>query len=612
MADSTGSRSRGGLRKRTVLGVEESFGSLREEARAFLDLLFGAVETDAVISLFLLPRAESIQLPAKDLEGAAHEAVQASLVEGTNVYFGCCLLKEVTPRRGTAGDTGVMPGVWADVDIAGPAHKSDALPPDRAAAWGLLQRMDPQPTLVVDSGWGFQAWWLFDRPARLKDDEGRARAHRLVRGAQETLRRLAGEQGWTVDPTDDLARILRLPGTTNWKIEGDPRPVVVLPLGTEERYPVRMLLERWGSVVADERSGPAPPFEERITAGHRTDSIASLAGTLLRRRVVESAALAAALEHNRLTCVPPLDEGKVRETVQGIYKRYEPGPVSTNGHKAIIHPGTVLRGSEVFALEVPEIRTLPLLDRPGMILENGSNLLYAFPKTGKTELIRHALEEWVSAGRQVVYLTEESLWMWTTRLRYYKHPAEFWDGVTFCAAHGWSIGQVLDFLPESIDILVVDTLRSTCSYEEGKGDEGVVKVINPLIGAARDRNATLLALYHARKMPGEGGRDISGHHSLYGAFDRAIQLRTVEGEGNERKRRLYVSGRMLAPDAPTALDYRMLSDGTFEALDGRTVVGWEKTCDTCHARFTATRSTGRFCSDACRKQAFKLKRGDGA
>jgi bifunctional DNA primase/polymerase-like protein len=266
-------------------------------------------------------------------------------------------------------------------------------------------------------------------------------------------------------------------------------------------------------------------------------------------------------------------------------------------------PEGSLRGSEVLSLEMPEIATLPVLGREGLIMEQGANLLYSFPKVGKTEFVRHLIREWILSGRTVLYLTEEPLWFWTHRLQLYDHAADFWSSVMFCPAFGWDASDVLEYLDalgETFDVVVVDTIRNCVGYQEGDGDKSVNRTIQPLIGATR--GSTLICLYHARKMPGEGGRDISGHHSLFGVFDRAIQLRPMSGEGNEDNRTLKVSGRLLGPTDVTTMHYMMTPQQHFKALDVQQIkeeVG-DRFCKDCGNSLTGRQKD--FCSDTCRKR----------
>lgn len=265
-----------------------------------------------------------------------------------------------------------------------------------------------------------------------------------------------------------------------------------------------------------------------------------------------------------------------------------------------------LRGDQIFELEVPDIEHLPILGQDGFVMRGAANLLYAFPKAGKTELTASLLREWLYEGLPIVYLSEEPLFFWKERFEVAGEPPSFWAAATFYPAIGWGVEKTLRALSRHRGgVLVIDTLRNTLGYQESKGDEDVARVILPIIAAARGLDMTLVALYHARKMPGENGTDISGHHSLYGAFDRAIQLRRIDGEENDRKRRLVVSGRLLDPMGTTKMTYILRDNGSFEALDVGSIVQWAKVCEECGKEFKSKRSTSRFDSPACRLRAFR-------
>src|SRR5690606_781039 len=65
--------------------------------------------------------------------------------------------------RGGAEDCEAIPGLWVDIDVDGPNHKTTGtLPPDRDAAWQLIADFPVPPTAVVDTGGGLQAWWLLN------------------------------------------------------------------------------------------------------------------------------------------------------------------------------------------------------------------------------------------------------------------------------------------------------------------------------------------------------------------------------------------------------------------------------------------------------------------
>tara|TARA_Y100000310_G_scaffold245762_1_gene250777 strand:+ start:878 stop:2215 length:1338 start_codon:yes stop_codon:yes gene_type:complete len=118
-------------------------------------------------------------------------------------------------------------GLWADVDYAGENHTKAGLPTTEAEALELIYAMPVPPTIVVHSGHGLQAWWLFDKPWIFEDDVSREEAQAMIRGWQGHMAQIAKDRGgWVVDATHDLSRLMRLPGTFNNKSE--PVPVKVL------------------------------------------------------------------------------------------------------------------------------------------------------------------------------------------------------------------------------------------------------------------------------------------------------------------------------------------------------------------------------------------------
>ncbi len=136
--------------------------------------------------------------------------------------------KKLDRGRGKASNIVGIGGVWADVDIVHPtAHKKDNLVKSVAEADALVESVFPKPSIAIHSGHGMQYYWLFKEPWtwELDDDEERQRAAAFVSDWTDTLRDAAKARGVDVDATKDLARIFRLPGTTNFK--SDPVPVDV-------------------------------------------------------------------------------------------------------------------------------------------------------------------------------------------------------------------------------------------------------------------------------------------------------------------------------------------------------------------------------------------------
>jgi hypothetical protein len=131
-------------------------------------------------------------------------------------------------RRCEAKDVAGIVGLGADIDVADPAHQSGKrYPPTKTAALELLHGAQLQPTLIVDSGHGLQAWWLFDAPWVFSGPGERCRAAELAKSWERVLQALATEHGWALDSVGDLSRVLRVAGTWNHKTT-PPVPVRLL------------------------------------------------------------------------------------------------------------------------------------------------------------------------------------------------------------------------------------------------------------------------------------------------------------------------------------------------------------------------------------------------
>src|SRR5690606_19604685 len=142
--------------------------------------------------------------------------------------------------RGSAADSAALPALWADLDLAGPGHAEQDLPPDEAAGRQIIADSGlPEPTIWVHSGGGLYPIWLFDQPAQVTEgnlDDLKA----LARDWQRVIEHAAAARGWRYGRgVGDLARVLRIPGTVNRKA-GLARPCRIISV-TPHRYTVGQL-----------------------------------------------------------------------------------------------------------------------------------------------------------------------------------------------------------------------------------------------------------------------------------------------------------------------------------------------------------------------------------
>ncbi|CCO08257.1 DUF927 domain-containing protein [Desulforamulus hydrothermalis] len=188
----------------------------------FLSSLYGYFDPGSVLYLWTLPDKQTHPFTAGTLAEMATAA--GRLTPSYDVYFGVGATVHSLGQyeRPKNEDIMAIPGLWVDIDVYHPvAHKSKALPPDINAAMELLPN-DLPPSIITWSGYGIHAYWLFREPWEFNAPEERARAAKLLQSLQAVVKQNAAARGWRIDPTADLARVLRLPGTLNKKIPDSP------------------------------------------------------------------------------------------------------------------------------------------------------------------------------------------------------------------------------------------------------------------------------------------------------------------------------------------------------------------------------------------------------
>lgn len=214
-------------------------------ATRFLAALF---ETGADAGMYFytwgLPSKHSAWWRCEDAALAAAAACERASA-GENLYMGLGLARCAygpSDRLSSKADAiargapavEAIPGLWADVDVAGPGHKAKQYPPSTAEAEKLVRGLGPEPSMIVHSGFGLHAYWLFKEALLVPDAAARAMAENASRRWSATLRAWAARSGWKVDSVYDLARVLRVAGTLNHK--GDPPAAVRVLAESGRRY----------------------------------------------------------------------------------------------------------------------------------------------------------------------------------------------------------------------------------------------------------------------------------------------------------------------------------------------------------------------------------------
>lgn len=278
--------------------------------KPFLEMLFPDL-TDSFIEVRCFPEPKT----ANVMTGAPkfYETVDALIDEvrlehnkpSRAWFFGVCPRSE--KGNGTKTSIRTVRTLWADLDGKDySGGKPEAL--DR------LRKFEITPSAIVDSGNGYHAYWLLDDYVSMLLDADAAT--QMVETANRTLATCLGADMASCD----LARVLRLPNTSNWK-NGTPLRATILKLDPDVKYPLSRFQElKPVQPVVHTRSYTALR-EEFISEGSRESTLVSLAG-LLWRKGFSSTALTGALKGvNETACKPPLAPEDI-ERIAGSVSRY--------------------------------------------------------------------------------------------------------------------------------------------------------------------------------------------------------------------------------------------------------------------------------------------------
>ena len=147
------------------------------------------------------PIAETIADPAEFTQTALCWASQQ-----LNVYAG--VLPRSGPNGGTKKSVREAGAIWAEMDFGKSGTEEDVVKKAR----------DANPDMIVHSGGGLHLYWVSSAPMPLSPEN--------VGKFEKRLHSRQSAMGG--DSVHDITRILRVPSTTNWKIQNNPRKVRLL------------------------------------------------------------------------------------------------------------------------------------------------------------------------------------------------------------------------------------------------------------------------------------------------------------------------------------------------------------------------------------------------
>ena len=199
---------------------------------------------------------------------------------GYNTYIRCSVLRSIPNKgRGTKAVTYGTSFLYADID-----SKSDAT---LKKIQGFLK-----PTILVDSGHGYHVWYK-------------------IKGFVEDIDEIEARNAWISqrlngDKCYDAARVLRIPGTLNWKNPENPLPVKAVEFNADVEYS----LDTFDKVEIVEANKVTPIVPEPLPHDFLTQ-VKEKDETLYSRIVSEDAAVHAG--------APTLPSGRIDRSRNDIW-----------------------------------------------------------------------------------------------------------------------------------------------------------------------------------------------------------------------------------------------------------------------------------------------------
>lgn len=520
----------------------------------FINLLF---DPEDLIE-FRVNKTRHIFVPAGNIERIEH-LLAGWNEEKATVWAGAC----PRPRKHERPQQGRV--LWCDLK-------------DGAEVEDALNKGVPDPSMIVNSGHGFHFYWRLDHSYPVEELAPRLRAiHQML----------------PTDNTHDVTRVMRLPGSINWKRPDDPRPCTVLELTgdiyTLEDFPAVVEPPRQEQTLAITKTPlPYSTRQELLkewTPGRRHDLALSLAGHLrvdLGYSAEEALQTIRSIAHE----ANDFDEEDYERVVKTTYEK-EPGRIK--GSSGLYELGVkVERPSPTLRLRTGQYlpsTIMPLVDLHeecapvdywwgGLIGKGFFSIWAGAPKVGKSFAIMQ-LAYGLATGTQV----------WDTpaqkkRVLYFQ--GELSDSMVHQRAKGMypmippvtdllitgKPSQVIDLmqmpevllgLAESYDVVIVDPISLFHGNDENSS-KSVNEVINLFNVLTREGKSVVL-VHHTRKQDGKtqlSNDSIRGSNAWFSRPD-SIAVQVPHGEtGAVKVKFTYRS----APERPDLILYR-LSNGSF-------------------------------------------------
>ena len=223
----------------------------------------------------------------------------------------------VSPRsnnkRGKKEDLLALLASYADLDCGAAGHKGATKYQTKIEVQTAVEHCPLRPSILIDSGGGLQAHWLFREPVQPLNGN-LARIEAVLKGIAVAL---GG------DPMN-AAQILRLPGTYNMKLADNPRPVTIVWCEPDRVYDLTEI-EQWAEqfrgheqTSRSNRQGSHASEYEDYAQKALAEELANLARTPEGSHYRNNQLNKSAFSLGQLVGAGVLDKGKVEAALYGM------------------------------------------------------------------------------------------------------------------------------------------------------------------------------------------------------------------------------------------------------------------------------------------------------
>lgn len=233
----------------------------------FFNLLFGRISVSHFSYLMIFSNGYGTTYPfavadENQREYMARKAIELSS-EGFDVWHAVnpVCIEPTSNKRGDETSVSYQTAIVVDIDICSDAHKSDNLAQSFDEAKSFLPFT---PSIIINSGFGLHAYYIWAEPLAITDqnrEEIKRRNNLLI----EVVRQKAN--GKKIDGVGDLPRILRTPGTFNYKLGKDNAPLCHIVEQNDIRFSPTQIDEKLNALYIEKKS------EAKSTSNHDFDFV---------------------------------------------------------------------------------------------------------------------------------------------------------------------------------------------------------------------------------------------------------------------------------------------------------------------------------------------------